>query len=100
MKGRGRSLLNLVRWIFGRNVSFHFDSKRRIVRLFNLRILLILISILPPLQFSHTLHFFAFFFLGFLSKNRLSSAVVLGLVSSLHFFRLHTQRWYFLPHPS
>ena len=52
--------------------------------------LLILISLLPPLQFSCTLHFFAFF-LGLLLKNWLSSVVVLGLVSSLHFCILHTQ---------
>ena len=32
MKGRGFSLLNLVRWIFDHDVPFHVDSKRHFVR--------------------------------------------------------------------
>ena len=72
---------------------FHFTSIQKGILwgLFNLRIFLILISLLPPLQFSRTLDFFASS-LGFLSKNRIPSAVVIGLVSSLRYRLLHTQR--------
>ena len=72
---------------------FHFTliQKGVLWGLFNLRIPLILISLLPPLWYFSIFHFFASS-LSFLSKNRILLAVVLGLVSSLRYHLLYTQR--------
>ena len=59
--------------------------------LFNLRIPLILIFLLPPLRF--LLPFISLHLpRGFLSKNRILMAVVTGLVSSLYYRLSHIQR--------